>query len=85
MVIGSWPITGETILRGSGFTADLVGRIVTVLNGIYAGARAEIVAVNSDTELERTLDSTDFNKMLQPWTDDKMALYKESKAVESIN
>ena len=32
-----------------------------------------------------TLDSTDFNKMLQPWTDDKMALYKESKAVESIN
>ena len=32
-----------------------------------------------------TLDSTDFNNMLQPWTDDKMALFKESKMRESIN
>jgi hypothetical protein len=32
-----------------------------------------------------TLDSADFNKMLQPWTDEKMVLYKENEMVESIN
>jgi hypothetical protein len=32
-----------------------------------------------------TLDSTDFNKMLKPWTDEKMLLYKENEIVESIN
>jgi len=32
-----------------------------------------------------TLDSADFNKMLQPWTDEKMVLYNENEMVESIN
>ena len=32
-----------------------------------------------------TLDTTDFNKMLRPWTEEKMMLYKEGKMVESIN
>ncbi len=32
-----------------------------------------------------TQDSTDFNKMLQPWADQKMLLYKENEMVESIN
>ena len=32
-----------------------------------------------------TLDSAGFNKMLQPWADEKMALYKDNEMVKTIN